>query len=70
MGLQECSFDQFCLKHGVCQGKLPRVLWVAGYGLKLLDIIGSLQQHTARGPYIPYQEVTLALQAKEMGPPT
>jgi hypothetical protein len=30
------------------QGKLPRVLWAAGYNTKLLDTTGSLQWHTAK----------------------
>jgi hypothetical protein len=55
---------------GYCRGKLTWVPWVAGYGPKLLDTIGSLQRHTAGGPYTPYQGVTLPLQTEEMGPPT
>jgi hypothetical protein len=51
------------------RGKLPRVPWATGYGPKLQDMIGSLQRHMAREPHTPYQEVTLPLQAKEMGPP-
>jgi hypothetical protein len=50
------------------RGKLPRVLWAASYGPKLLDTTDFLQRHTAGGPYTPYQEVTLPLQAEDMGP--
>jgi hypothetical protein len=55
--------------HVKCWGKLPRVPWAAGYGPKLLDTTGSLQRYMAGGPYTPYQELTLPLQAKEMDPP-
>jgi hypothetical protein len=54
----------------ICRGKLPQLPWATGYGLKLLNMTGSLQRHTARGPYTLYQEVTLPLLAEEMGPPT
>jgi hypothetical protein len=57
-------FDEFYL------GNLPLVLRTTGYGPKLLDMIGSLQQHTTEEPYTPYQETTPPLQAEEAGPPT
>jgi hypothetical protein len=53
-----------------CRGKLPRVRWAACYGPKLLDTTDFLQRHMDGGPYTPYQEVTLPLQAEEMGSPT
>jgi hypothetical protein len=55
---------------GYCRGKLPQIPCAASYSPKLLDMTDFLQQHTAEGPYTPYQEVTLPLQAEEMGPPT
>jgi hypothetical protein len=55
---------------GYCRGKLPQIACAASYNPTLLDMTDSLQQHTAEGPYTPYWEVTLPLQAKEMGPPT
>jgi hypothetical protein len=56
------------LEDHACWGNLARVPWASSYGPKLLDMTGSLQRHMARGPYTPYQEVTLPLQAEEMGP--
>jgi hypothetical protein len=53
---------------GYYQDKLSWVPWVAGYAPKLQDTTGSLQWNTAGGPYTPYQEVTLPLEAEEMGP--
>jgi hypothetical protein len=55
---------------GYCQGNLPRVPWAAGYGLKILDTIGSLQWHTAGEPYTSYQKIAPSFQAEEEGPPT
>jgi hypothetical protein len=53
-----------------CQGNLPQVPWVTGYDPKLLNMIGSLQRHTAGEPYTSYQGTTPPLQAEEAGPPT
>jgi hypothetical protein len=39
---------------GYCRGNLPRVPWAVGYGLRLLDTIGSLQWHTTGEPYTLY----------------
>jgi hypothetical protein len=54
---------------GYYRGKSPWVPRATGYDPKLLDTIYSLQRHTARESYTPYQETTPPLQAKEMGPP-
>jgi hypothetical protein len=48
----------------------PRVPWAAGYGLKSIYTIDSLQRQTAGEPNTPYHETTPSLQAEEMGPPT
>jgi hypothetical protein len=54
---------------GKCWGKLPQVQWATGYGPKLQDMIGSLQWHMAGEPHNSYHEVTLPLQAEQMGSP-
>jgi hypothetical protein len=37
-----------------CQVNLPWVPWATGYGLKLLNTVGSLQRQTIGEPYTMY----------------
>jgi hypothetical protein len=41
-----------------CRGNLFHVSWITGYGLKLLDTIGSLQRYMAGELYTPCQETS------------
>jgi hypothetical protein len=60
----------FVKKDKADRGNLPWVPWPAGYDLKILDMIGSLQPQMAGEPYILYQEMTPPLQVEKEGPPT
>jgi hypothetical protein len=63
------AWDEIFLDE-TCRGNLPWIPQATGYDPTLLDMIGSLQRHMAGQPYTMYQETTLPLPAKKVGPAT